>query len=169
MPRETRRSLLCFGGLLAIITTLVSDFYPLIIHPERDSQRRPKPFFVCAPILRALRLSPHDRCIFGARRSHFPPAPPPFSVRPLISPQERRDYLSAENRVGEHGCRAAVQRYASLEVLVWLLRDRRYTPWSVTTLPMPEYKANWNRGTHGFHDYWLEAEAIFAERCANIA
>ncbi|KAJ7443694.1 hypothetical protein FB451DRAFT_1437195 [Mycena latifolia] len=94
----------------------------------------------------------------------------------------------AENCVGEHGCRAALQRCTSLEVLVWLLRDRRYTPWSrynsyntpslsvrhitdprFVQLPMPDYRADRERGARVFHDYWVEAEAIVAERYANIA
>ncbi|KAJ7800042.1 hypothetical protein B0H14DRAFT_3491048 [Mycena olivaceomarginata] len=76
----------------------------------------------------------------------------------------------AENYVGEHGCRAALQRCTSLEVLVWLLRDRRYTPLSsYNSYNTHRFPADWERDARGFHDYWVEAEAIVAERCANIA
>jgi hypothetical protein len=67
---------------------------------------------------------------------------------------------------------------------VWLLRDRyRYTPFRYDTsqslshitdsrfvqLKLPDHWAEWERGARGFDDYWVEAEAVVAERRANIA
>jgi hypothetical protein len=50
-----------------------------------------------------------------------------------------------------------------------LLSIRHITDPRFVQLPMPDYRANWKRGARGFHAYWVEAEAIVAERCANIA
>jgi hypothetical protein len=36
-------------------------------------------------------------------------------------------------------------------------------------LKVPDHWAEWERGARGFDDYWVEAEAIVAERRANIA
>ncbi|KAJ7880466.1 hypothetical protein B0H13DRAFT_2345616 [Mycena leptocephala] len=84
----------------------------------------------------------------------------------------------------ESTVRSALQRCPLLEVLVWLLRDRyRYTPFRYDTsqslshitdsrfvqLKLPDHWAEWERGARGFDDYWVEAEAVVAERRANIA
>ncbi|KAF8193144.1 hypothetical protein K438DRAFT_1761854 [Mycena galopus ATCC 62051] len=99
----------------------------------------------------------------------------------------RLTHLSfTENCVMVYGCHAVLQRCASLEVLVWLLCERRpSTPWSSHNAPslpvgsditdprfiqltMPDYWADWERGARGFHDYWVKAEIIIAQRRANI-
>ncbi|KAJ7849875.1 hypothetical protein B0H13DRAFT_1905984 [Mycena leptocephala] len=88
------------------------------------------------------------------------------------------------NCVREFTVRSALQRCPLLEVLVWLLRDRyRYTPFRHDTsqslshisdsrfvqLKLSDHWAEWERGARGFDDYWVEAEAVVAERRANIA
>lgn len=107
---------------------------------------------------------------------------PSWSI--FVCPPRLTHLSFAENCVRESTCRSVLQRCPLLEVLVWLLRDRyRYTPlrydtsqslshitdWRFVQLKVPDHWAEWERGARGFDDYWVEAEAIVAERRANIA